>query len=31
VATRIWNVGDGKIEDFKGTYAQFLSQSEQLV
>src|SRR5437867_8857790 len=31
VATRIWNFGGGRIEDFKGTYAQFLSQAEQLV
>ena len=31
VATRIWNVEHGRVEDFKGTYAQFLSQSEQLV
>jgi ATPase subunit of ABC transporter with duplicated ATPase domains len=31
VATRIWNVHDGRIEDFKGTYAQFLSQAEQMV
>ena len=26
VATRIWHVEKGKVEDFKGTYAQFLSQ-----
>jgi len=31
VATRIWSFGNGRIEDFKGTYAQFLSQTEQLV
>jgi ATPase subunit of ABC transporter with duplicated ATPase domains len=31
VATRIWKCQDGRIEDFKGTYAQFLSQAEQLV
>jgi len=31
VATRIWNFEHGGIEDFKGTYAQFLSQAEQLV
>jgi ATPase subunit of ABC transporter with duplicated ATPase domains len=31
VATRIWNFEHGRIEDFKGTYAQFLSQAEQLV
>ena len=29
VATRIWHVGHGEIEDFKGTHAQFLSQSGQ--
>jgi len=28
VATRIWHVKKGKIEDFKGTHAQFLSQVE---
>jgi ATPase subunit of ABC transporter with duplicated ATPase domains len=31
VATRIWNFEHSRIEDFKGTYAQFLSQSGQLV
>jgi ATPase subunit of ABC transporter with duplicated ATPase domains len=31
VATRIWHFEGGNIEDFKGTYAQFLSQIEQLV
>jgi ATPase subunit of ABC transporter with duplicated ATPase domains len=31
VATRIWNFENGAIEDFKGTYEQFLSQAEQLV
>src|SRR5207237_8145646 len=31
VATRIWNFEHGGIEDFKGTYAQSLSQVEQLV
>ena len=31
VATRIWNFEHSGIEDFKGTYAQFLSQAEQLV
>jgi len=31
VATRIWNVKDGQIEDFKGPYEQFLSQAGQLV
>ena len=24
VATRIWNFKDGKIEDFRGTYEEFL-------
>jgi len=28
VATRIWHVKKGKVEDFKGTHAQFLSQVE---
>ena len=31
VATRIWNFEHGRIEDFKGTYGQFLSRAEQLV
>ncbi len=31
VATRIWNVEDGQIEDFKGSYQQFLSKAGQLV
>jgi ATPase subunit of ABC transporter with duplicated ATPase domains len=31
VATRIWNFEHGRIEDFRGTYAQFLSQAEQFV
>jgi ATPase subunit of ABC transporter with duplicated ATPase domains len=31
VATRIWHFDHGRIEDFKGPYAQFLSQSGQLV
>src|SRR5437899_1757812 len=31
VATRIWNFEHGRIEAFKGTYGQFLSQAEQLV
>jgi ATPase subunit of ABC transporter with duplicated ATPase domains len=31
VATRIWNVEPGQIEDFKGTYQQFLSKAGQLV
>jgi ATPase subunit of ABC transporter with duplicated ATPase domains len=29
VATRIWNFDHGRIEDFKGIYAQFLAQAEQ--
>src|ERR1051326_2572708 len=29
-ATRIWHFQNGRIEDFKGTYEQFLAQSEQL-
>jgi ATPase subunit of ABC transporter with duplicated ATPase domains len=31
VATRIWNFEHGRIEDFKGNYAQFLSKSGQLM
>src|SRR5437870_328391 len=31
VATRIWHIQHSGIEDFKRTYAQFLSQAEQLV
>lgn len=31
VATRIWNVEEGRIEDFKGPYQQFLSKAGQLV
>ncbi|PYR95994.1 MAG: ABC-F family ATPase, partial [Acidobacteria bacterium] len=31
VATRIWNFNHGGLEDFKGTYEQFLAQAEQLV
>ncbi len=31
VATRIWNFEHGRLEDFKGTYEQFLSQSLQPV
>ena len=31
VATRIWSFENGRIEDFKGTYAQFLSRAEQMV
>jgi ATPase subunit of ABC transporter with duplicated ATPase domains len=30
VASRIWSVHDGKIEDFKGTYEQYLAQAAQL-
>ena len=30
VATRIWHVGHGRIDDFRGTYAQYLSQSEHV-
>ena len=29
VATRIWNFDHGRIEDFKGTYEQFLAHAEQ--
>jgi ATPase subunit of ABC transporter with duplicated ATPase domains len=31
VATRIWHFNHGSLEDFKGTYEQFLAQTEQLV
>lgn len=31
VATRIWNVEKGRIEDFKGPYSQYVAQVEQLV
>ncbi len=31
VATRIWHCDGGRVEDFKGTYGQFLSESAQLV
>ena len=31
VATRIWHIEKGRIEDFKGPYSQYLSQAEQLV
>jgi ATPase subunit of ABC transporter with duplicated ATPase domains len=31
VASRIWAVGDGRIEDFKGTYEQYLGQMEKAV
>ena len=31
VATRIWNFDHGGIEDFNGTYDQFLSEAAQLV
>jgi ATPase subunit of ABC transporter with duplicated ATPase domains len=29
VATRIWNFLGGKIDDFKGTYEEFVQYSEQ--
>jgi ATPase subunit of ABC transporter with duplicated ATPase domains len=31
VATRIWNFNHDGLQDFKGTYGQFLAQAEQLV
>jgi ATPase subunit of ABC transporter with duplicated ATPase domains len=31
VATRIWSFHHGKIQDFKGTYEQYLAQATQLV
>ena len=31
VATRIWSFEKGRIEDFKGTYADFLTQSSEAV
>jgi ATPase subunit of ABC transporter with duplicated ATPase domains len=31
VATRIWQVEGGRVEDFGGTYAQFLTQAAQMV
>jgi ATPase subunit of ABC transporter with duplicated ATPase domains len=31
VATRIWHVDGGRIEDFQGTYEQFLAETAQLV
>jgi ATPase subunit of ABC transporter with duplicated ATPase domains len=31
VATRIWNFNHDRLEDFKGTYEQFLAQAQQLV
>jgi len=31
VATRIWSFHDGGIQDFKGTYEQYLAQAAQLV
>ena len=31
VASRIWSLHQGQIEDFKGTYAQYLAEKEQLV
>ncbi|HUE43095.1 MAG TPA: ATP-binding cassette domain-containing protein [Candidatus Sulfotelmatobacter sp.] len=30
VATRIWSFRDGKIDDFKGTYEEFVPYSEQI-
>jgi ATPase subunit of ABC transporter with duplicated ATPase domains len=30
VATRIWHVGKGEIEDFKGPYEQYLAHPEQI-
>jgi ATPase subunit of ABC transporter with duplicated ATPase domains len=30
VATRIWNFNHDRLEDFKGTYEQFLAKTEQL-
>jgi ATPase subunit of ABC transporter with duplicated ATPase domains len=30
VATRIWHIEKGRIEDFAGSYAQYLSQSEDV-
>jgi ATPase subunit of ABC transporter with duplicated ATPase domains len=30
VATRIWSFRDGKIDDFKGNYEEFVPYSEQL-
>jgi ATPase subunit of ABC transporter with duplicated ATPase domains len=31
VATRIWHFEKGRIEDFKGNYADFLTQNKQPV
>jgi len=31
VASRVWSYNHGRLEDFKGTYAQFLTQAEQTV
>jgi ATPase subunit of ABC transporter with duplicated ATPase domains len=31
VATRIWHFKDGKIEDFKGTYEDYLLSTQQKV
>jgi ATPase subunit of ABC transporter with duplicated ATPase domains len=31
VATRIWAVHDGRVEDFKGTYEQYVGQMEKAV
>jgi ATPase subunit of ABC transporter with duplicated ATPase domains len=30
VATRIWHIDKGRIDDFSGSYAQYLSQSEHV-
>jgi len=30
VATRIWSFNHGKIEDFKGPYADFLAEKESV-
>jgi ATPase subunit of ABC transporter with duplicated ATPase domains len=31
VATRVWSFNHGLLEDFKGTYEQFLTQAQQMV
>ena len=31
VASRVWSFDHGRLEDFKGTYAQFLTQAQQMV
>ncbi|MFO0281549.1 MAG: ABC-F family ATPase, partial [Acidobacteriota bacterium] len=28
-ATRIWHVADGRIDDFKGSYAEFLDKGKR--